>query len=166
MPLNLRHIKVQCRYASNPEHKKKAAQSRYASNPEPKKKAVKSRYASDPEPKKNAMKRWYATQHLLCYTGKEVYKYYASTMCRRAARLVKHALQRSKENAKNKVYSTKSKQTIPIAKKARYSLNEPNSDTKEVYVKIMKQKIALKPTLKRKLLCDFRDWLQRLSPSG
>ena len=144
------------RYASNPEPKKKAVKSRYASNPEPKKKAVKSRYASNPEPKKKAMKCWYATQRF-AVLHRQRSKYYASTMCRRAAGLVKHALQRSRENAKNKVYSTKSKQTIPIAKKARYSLNEPKSDTKEVYVKIMKQKIALKPTLKRKLLCAFRD---------
>ena len=115
---------VKSRYTSNPEPKKKAVQSRYASNPEPKKKAAQSRYASNPEPKKKAMKRWYTTQRL-AVLQRQRSKYYASTMCRRAARLVKHALQRSRENAKNKVYSTKSKQTIPIAKKARYSLNEP-----------------------------------------
>ena len=141
---------VQSRYASNPEPKKKAVQSRYASNPEPEKKGVQSGHASDPEPMKKAMKRWYATQRFAVLQRQRC-KYYASTMCRTAARLLQLALQCSRENAKNKAYYTNNKQTIPIAKKAQYSLNEPK---KEVYVK---QQISSKPILTRKLLCTFRD---------
>ena len=65
-------------------------------------------------------------------------QYYASRMCRRAARLLHHALHRSRENVKNKLYRKKNKQGISIAKKACYALNEPKMDTREAYVKKMK----------------------------
>ena len=51
---------------------------------------------------------------------------------------------------------SKNKQSISIAKKARYALNELKVDTREVYVKNMKKKITSKPTLKRELLRAFR----------
>ena len=101
----------QCRYASNPGPKKKGVQSRYASNPGPKKKAVQYRHATNPEPKKKAMKSWYATQRFAVLLRQRS-KYFASTMCRRAARLLQLALQRSRENAKKKVYYTKQSQLL------------------------------------------------------
>ena len=79
-----------------------------------------------------------------------------SLVCRRAARLLHHALHRSRENAKNKLYHKKNKQSISIARKARYALNKPKTDTREVYVKRMKKRITSKPTLKRELLRAFR----------
>ena len=110
-------------YASKPEAHKGSIQSRYATNPEPTKTAVQSRYASNPEPKKKAMKRWYTTQRF-AVIQRQISKYYASTMSRRAARLLQLALQHYREN---KVYYTKNKQTIQITKKAQYSLNEPKA---------------------------------------
>ena len=88
---------VQSKYAANPKPKKKALQSRYAFYPKTKKKAVQSRYVSNPQPKKEAMKGWY-THTKFCCLQRPKSKYYASAMCRRA---VQHALQRSRENAKN-----------------------------------------------------------------
>ena len=70
--------------------------------------------------------------------------------------MLHHPLHRSRENAKNKLYRKKNKQSISIAKKARYALNEPKMDAREVYVKNMKKTITSKPTLKRELLRAFR----------
>ena len=111
-----------------------------------------------------AMKLWYATQRF-AVLQRQRSNYYASTMCRRAARLLQLVLQRSRENVKNKVHYTKNKQAIPIAKKARYYLNKPKSDTKEVYVK---QKKSLKPTVSYSVPSEtvVTHWLQRLSPAS
>ena len=119
--------------------------------------AMKSRYAyaSNPEAKKLMVKTRYNANRSGVLLRRRS-QYYASRMCRRAARLLHHALHRSRENAKNKLYRKKNKQSISIAKKARCALNQPKMDTREVYVKNMKKKITSKPTLKRELLRAFR----------
>ena len=76
---------------------------------------MKSRYASNPEAKKLMVKTR--------YNARRRSQYYASRMWRRAARLLQHALHRSRENAKNKLYRKKNKQSILIARKACYALN-------------------------------------------
>ena len=68
-------------------------------------------------------------------------------------------MNRSRDNAKNKLYRNQNKKRIVIAKtakRARYVLTEPKLDVKEKYVQNMKTKIHSKPTLKRKLLHAFR----------
>ena len=68
-------------------------------------------------------------------------------------------MNRSRENAKNKLYRNQNKERIVIAKtakRARYVLTEPKTDVKEKYVQNMKKRIHSKPTLKRKLLHAFR----------
>ena len=110
--------------------------------------AMKSRYASNPEVKKLMVKTRYNANRSGVLLRRRS-QYYASRMCRSAARFLHHALHHSRENAKNK-------KSISIAKKARYALNEPKMDTREVYVKNMKKKITSKPTLKRELLRTFR----------
>ena len=117
--------------------------------------AMKSRYASNPEVKKLMVKTRYNANRSGVLPRRQS-QYYASRMCIRAARLLHHALHHSRENAKNKLYHKKNKQSISIAKKARYALNEPKMDTREMYVKNMKKKITSKPTLKRELLRAFR----------
>ena len=163
---------VKARYASNPKAKKEAVKARYASNPEPKKEVEKARYASNPEPKKRAVSKRYTTNpeakknyidngiaHCSAVLQKQSRHYYASIKRRRAARLLRHAVNRSRDNAKNKLYRNQNKKRIVIektAKRARYVLTEPKTDVKEKYVQNMKTKIHSKPTLKRKLLHAFR----------
>ena len=146
------------RYASNPEGMKEAEKTRYASNPKAQKEAVKSRYASNPEAKKKLYRQWYS-KHCSAVLQKQSRLYYASIKIRRAARLLRHAVNRSRDNAKNKVYRNQNKKRIVIektAKRARYVLTEPKTDVKEKYIQNMKTKIHSKPTLKRKLLHAFR----------
>ena len=105
--------------------------------------AMKSRYASNPEVKKLMVKTRYNANRSGVLLRRRS-QYYASRMCRRAARLLHHALHRSRENAKNKLYRKKNEQSISIAKKARYALNEPKMDTREVYVKNIEEKDHIK----------------------
>ena len=77
-------------------------------------------------------------------------------MHRRAARLLHHALHRVRENLKNKVYHMQNKQKLLPERRARYALTEPKLDTKQLYVKLIKQKIAEKPSLRHKLLNAFK----------
>ena len=70
--------------------------------------------------------------------------------------MLHHALHRSRENANNKLYRKKNKQSILIARKARYALNKPKMVTRKVYVMSMKKKITSKPTLKGEPLHAFR----------
>ena len=154
------------RYASNPLPKKLAAQKRYTLNPLPKKLAAKNKYASNPLPKKLAMQKWYVCKlHQKNLADKKRYRnhslmlqkqYYQSIVHRRAARLLHHALHRVRENLKNKVYRMQNKQKISSAKKTHYAIKEPKLDTKQMYVKLIKQRIAQKPSLRRKLLNAFK----------
>ena len=149
---------VKSRYASNPEAKKEAEKARYASNPEPIKRAVSKKYAANPEAKKELVRKWYS-KHCIAVLQKRSCYYYASIKKRRATRLLHHAVNRSRESAKNKLYRNQNKEIISIAKtakRARYVLTEPKTDIKEKYVQNMKTKIHSKPTLKRKLLHAFR----------
>ena len=149
---------VKAMYASNPEAQKGAVKARYASNPEPKKRAVSKRYTTNPEAKKKLHRQWYS-KHSSAVLQKQSCHYYASIKRRRAARLLRHAVNRSRDNAKNKLYRNQNKKRIVIektAKRARYVLTEPKTDVKEKYVQNMKTKIHSKPTLKRKLLHAFR----------
>ena len=142
---------VKARYASNPDAKREAIKARYASNPEPKKRAVSKRYTSNPEAKNKLHRQWYS-KHCSAVLQKRCRHYYASIKRRRAARLLHHAVHRSRENAKNKLYRNQNKEIILIAKtakRARYVLTEPKLDVKEKYVQNMKKKIHSKPTLKR-----------------
>ena len=61
-------------------------------------------------------------------------QYYASVLCRRAARLLRHSLHRSRDNEKSKAYYKQNKEKVLIAQKARYFLTEPKADKKELYV--------------------------------
>ena len=116
---------------------------------------MKSWYASNSGLQKRAVKRGYS-KHRFAVLQKRRSQYYTAITARRKARLLLHALQRSRENVKNKLYRKKNKQRISIAKKARYVLTEPKIDVKEKYVKNMKINISSKPTLKLKLLHAFR----------
>ena len=69
-------------------------------------------------------------------------QYYASILCRRAARLHRHALHRSQENERNKAYWRENEKKFLIAKKARYFLTEPKTNQKELYVQNLKKSIA------------------------
>ena len=106
------------RYASNPGPKKSAVSNRYASNPGPKRKAMqswyhsnsalhkiamKTTYASNPDPKKRAVKKGYR-KHRFAVLQKRRSQYYTAITARRKARLLHHALQRSREIVKNKLY--------------------------------------------------------------
>ena len=148
---------VKARDASNPKAKKEAVKARYASNPEPKKRAVSKRYTANPEAKIISHRQWYS-KHCSAVLQKQS-RYYDSINRRRAARLLRHAVHRSRDNAKNKLYRNQNKERILIAKtdkRARYVLKEPKLDVKEKYIQNMKKKIHSKPTLKRKLLHAFR----------
>ena len=102
-------------------------------------------YASNPDPKKRAVKKGYRKHRFNVLQKRQ---YYTAITARRKARLLHHALHRSRENVKNKLYRKKNKQRISIAKKARYVLTEPKIDVKEKYIKNMKRNISSIPTLK------------------
>ena len=50
-----------------------------------------------------------------------------------------------------------------IAKHSRYSLKEPKRDVQELYVKNMKQKVAHKASLRKKLVQGFKNSQPALS---
>ena len=106
--------------------------------------------ASNPLPKK-----WYR-RHCSIVLQHRHSHYYQSIMHRIAARLLHHALHRVRENLKNKVYRMQNKQKISSAKKAHYAIKEPKLDMKQMYVKLIKQKIAQKPSLRHKFLNAFK----------
>ena len=54
---------------------------------------------------------------------------------KKSARLRHQAFHCLKEKEKNKAYKNQNKQKFSVAKKARYYLNEPQADKKELYVK-------------------------------
>ena len=146
---------VKKRYASNPLLMKLAAKKSYALIPLPKKLAAKKNYASNPLPKKLGMKKWYRKHRSIVLQHRHSH-YYQSIMHRRAARLLRHALHRVRENLKNKVYRMQNKQKLSSERRARYALTEPKLDMKQMYVKLIKQRIAQKPSLRRKLLNAFK----------
>ena len=96
---------MKCCYERTADVRKEAEKEAYASNPEPKRWAVQSRYAPNPEVKKSMVKTRYNANRSGVLLRRRSH-YYASRMCRRAARLLHHALHHSRENAKNKLYQT------------------------------------------------------------
>ena len=90
-------------------------------------------------------------------------QYYASLLCRKAARLRHYAFHRSRENENNKAYRNQNKQKVLEARKARYFLTEPKTDKKELYVRNIKNSISLKPALSKKLLRAFKGSRQPLA---
>ena len=156
---------VKARYACNPEGKKEAEKARYTSNPKAQKEAVKARYAFNPEAKKRAVsKRYTANPEANCFLHRQWYSkhcsavfqkrcrhYYSSVKKPLASRLLRHAVNRSRDNIKNKLYRNQNKERILIAKtrkRSRYVLTEPKIDVKEKYVQNLKKKIHSKPTLR------------------
>ena len=142
---------MRSRYASNPEPKIAAVIGRYASNPEPMRAAMRGRYASNPEPKKTAASKWYAK-----YRSAISKRYYSSIVHKRAARLLQHARNRFKENAKNKAYRQRNMQSILLARRSRYVLLEPKMVVKQMYAESLQQCIHSKADLKEKLLHAFK----------
>jgi hypothetical protein len=76
-----------------------------------------------------------------------------SIVHKRAARLLQHARNRFKENAKNKAYRQRNMQSILLAKRSQY---EPKMDVKQMYVENLQQCIHTKADLKKKLLRAFK----------
>ena len=68
-------------------------------------------------------RKWYS-KHCSAVLQKRKHDYYASITCKRAARLLHHAVHRCRENAKNKLYHNEKKIRASIAnktaKRARY----------------------------------------------
>ena len=119
---------VRQRYTSNPSPKRKAVRQRYACNPSPIKNSVRQRYTSNLAHKKEAARRRYRSNPAAKIFAVKDYKrdankraakmqylrhrsaillgcrrhYYASVLCKRAARLRRHALHRSQDNKKSK----------------------------------------------------------------
>ena len=78
---------------------------------------------------------------------------YTSILHRRAAGALNRASNCIRFNAAQKL-QCKSDKLGPSQK--RYALKEPKLDTKQMYVKLIKKRIAEKPSLKRKLLNAFK----------
>ena len=113
-----------------------------------KKRAVSKRYTANPEANLFLHRQWYS-KHCSAVLQKQSRHYYASIKRRRAARLLRHAVNCSRDNAKNKLYHNQNKKRIVIAKKnakrARYVLTEPKTDIKEKYVQNMKTRFIPNP---------------------
>ena len=90
-------------------------------------------------------------------------QYYASVLCKRAARLRRHALHRSQDNRKSKAYWEKNVEKISTARKALYFLTEPKTDKKELYVQNLKKSITSQSALRKKLLRAFKGSRQPLA---
>ena len=143
------------RYVSNPEPKRAAVRGRYASNPEPERAAARDRCASNPEPKKTAASKRYAKYRSVISKRLRT-RYYSSIVHKRAARLLQHARNRFRENAKNKAYRQRNMQSILLARRSRYVLFEPKMDVKQMYVESLQRCIHSKADLKKKLLHAFK----------
>ena len=132
MHLILHHKKkLRQRYTSNPSPIKRAARKQYRYNPALQIIAVKRRYAFNPDANKRATRMRYL-RYRSAILHERHKQYYASMLCRRAARLRHHALHRSRENKKSKACYKQSKVKVLIAQKARYHLTEPKTDKKEL----------------------------------
>ena len=75
------------------------------------------------------------------------------TLQEKVCRALNRALNCIRYNAAEKL-QCKSDKRVPSRK--RYAQKEPKLDTKQMYVKFIKQKIAQKPSLRRKLLNAFK----------
>ena len=161
-------------YASQPEAKRTAERERYASQPEAKKRSEIERYPSNPEPKKAADKVNYAVhvqkrksamqirckKHSSLVLFRKTRQYYGSVLNQRVSRVVLRAtacLKRAKALAK----SRQRKSTA-----CSYSLHEPTQCKRELYVKVMKQTILRKASLRKKLMCAFRKLKKHFSASS
>ena len=153
---------VRQRYTSNPSPKKRAARKQYRCNPAPQIIAVKRRYACNPDANKKAARMRYLRFRSAILHGRRK-QYYASMLCRRAARLRHHALHRSRDNEKSRAYYKQNKDKVLIPQKARYFLTEPKTDKKELYVQNLKKSIASQSALRKKLLRAFKGSRQPLA---
>ena len=153
-------------YAKNADKIRSALRKLYASNPESWKRAVSKWCAANPGTQKRKNRMWYS-KYCSAVLQKRKHDYNASITCKRAARLLHHAVHRCRENAKNKLYHNEKKIRASIAnktaKRARYVITEPNLDVQERYVQNMKKKISSKPTLKQML---FRAFKRNRKPSN
>ena len=145
------------KYASNPKRNRAlaAARGKYAANPEPKRAAARGRYASNPGPKKTAASKHYGKYRSAILQRLRI-QYYSSIVHRRAARLLQHARNRCRENAKNKAYRQRNMRNILLTRRGRYVLTGPKMDMKGKYVENLQQCIRSKVKLKEKLLQAFR----------
>lgn len=145
------------KYASNPKRNRAvaAARGKYAANPEPKRAAARGRYASNPGPKKTAASKHYAKYRSAILQRLRI-QYYSSIVHRRAARLLQHARNRCRENAKSKAYRQRNMRNILLMRRGRYVLTEPKMDMKGKYVENLQQCIRSKVKLREKLLQAFR----------
>ena len=162
------------RYASQPEARRMTKREHYASQPDAKKRSDRERYASNPEPKKNNERKHYASQRderkaadKVNYARKSAmrirYKKYRPLVLFRKSRQYYGSVQ-------NKSVSTVVLRATACLKKAKalaksrqrkstacsYSLHEPTQCKRERYVKVMKQTILRKASLRKKLMCAFR----------
>ena len=156
MPHNLRLRKgARERYASNPEPNKNNARRQYASQRDVRKAADKVTYAVNVQKRKSAMQIQYKKHHSIV-----LFKYNSSVLNKRVSTVVLRAtacLKRAKALAK----SRQRKSTA-----CSYSLHEPTQCKRELYVKIMKQTILRKASLRKKLMCAFRKCKKHFSASN
>ena len=147
------------RCASQPEAKKRSKRERYASNPEPKKAADKVNYAVHVQKRKSAMQIRYK-KHRSLVLFRKTRQYYGSVLNKRVSTVVLRAtacLKRAKALAK----SRQRKSTA-----CSYSLHEPTQCKRELYVKVMKQTILKKASLRKKLMCASRKCKKHFSASS
>ena len=78
---------------------------------EPKKRAVSKRYTANPEAKNKLHRQWYS-KNCSAVLQKQSRYYYDSIKRRRAVRLLCHAVNCSRDNAKNKLYCNQNKERI------------------------------------------------------
>ena len=98
------------------------------------------------------MNKWHSKCRSLVLYKKKC-AYYTSVLHRRAAGALHRALNCIRHNATKRLYC-KIEKWGPSQE--RYALKEPKLDMKQIYVKLIKQKIAQKHTLRRKLLNAFK----------
>ena len=131
----------------------------YTSQRDVRKAADKVNYAVNVQKRKSAMNIRYK-KHRSLVLFRKTRKYYGSVLNKRVSTVVLRAtecLKRAKALAK----SRQRKSTA-----CSYSLHEPTQCKRELYVKVMKQTISRKASLRKKLMCAFRKCKKHFSASN
>ena len=131
----------------------------YASKRDEMKAADKVNYAVNVQKRKSAMKIRY-NKHRSLVLFRKTSQYYGSVLNKRVSTVVLRATTACLKRAKALAKSRQRKSTA-----CSYSLHEPTQCKRELYVKVMKQTIIRKASLRKKLMCAFRKCKKHFSAS-
>ena len=154
-------------YAVNADHKKQAARANYAVNAEHKKQAArvwsKTNYAVNAEHKKQAARVWSKGNYKVNAEPKKQAarawskaNYKVNSKSKQLASCFNYWKDQKKQARKNRRYYAKHKRQLCVERKARYSLKEPKSSVKQLYVNQLRLQLLTHPDARDKVVEAYK----------